>query len=148
MAHSVSACLKGAGTLDEGWTMEPRRQSWGWRLLVALLVIAAGAFAVWRFAWRQERTSYDIQTVELSTGSIERSISATGSVQALVTVSVSSQLSGQISELNADFNSKVSKDTTLAVIDPRTFAARVASAEANLASISSIAPTKVSVSAA
>ena len=125
----------------EGWTMEPLRKSRPLRLLLVLLVVGAGAFAVWRYAWQPDRATYDIQTVDLSTGSIERSISATGSVQALVTVSVSSQLSGQISELNADFNSKVAKDTSLAVIDPRTFAARVASAEANLA----IAKTTVTV---
>ena len=121
--------------------MEQRRHRSLWRLLLALLVIGAGALAVWQFAGREKRASYDIQTVELSRGSIERSISATGSVQALVTVAVSSQLSGQISELNSDFNSKVAKGASLAVIDPRTFAARVASAEANLA----IAKTTVTV---
>lgn len=121
--------------------MERRRNFTFWRLLLALLLIAGGAVAVWQYAWREKRVSYDIQTVELSRGSIERGISATGSVQALVTVAVSSQLSGQISELNSDFNSKVAKDAVLAVIDPRTFAARVASAEANLA----IAKTTVTV---
>ena len=121
--------------------MEQRRRHGFWRFLLALLIIAAGAAAVWQYGWRDKPATYDIQTVELSRGSIERSISATGSVQALVTVAVSSQLSGQISELNSDFNSKVGKGSSLAVIDPRTFAARVASAEANLA----IAKTTVTV---
>ncbi len=112
-----------------------------WRILLALLVLAGGAFAIWQFAWGEKQASYDIQTVELSHGSIERSISATGSVQALVTVDVSSQLSGQISDVNVDFNSPVKKGDVLAVIDPRTFQAKVASAEANLA----IAKTDVAV---
>ena len=121
--------------------MEQRRPRRLWRLFLALFIVVAGALAVWQYVGREKRASYDIQTVELSRGSIERSISATGSVQALVTVAVSSQLSGQISELNSDFNSKVAKGSSLAVIDPRTFAARVASAEANLA----IAKTTVTV---
>ena len=127
--------------MTESQTMEQRRRHRLWRLLLALLIIGAGALAAWQYGWREKGATYDIQAVELSRGSIERSISATGSVQALVTVAVSSQLSGQISELNSDFNSKVAKGSSLAVIDPRTFAARVASAEANLA----IAKTTVTV---
>ncbi len=104
-----------------------------WQIVLVLLVVAVGGFTVWRFAWSQKGTSYEIETVKLSRGSIERSISATGAVQAVVTAVVSSQLSGQISDVNVDFNSKVAKGDSLAVIDPRTFAARVASAEAALA---------------
>ena len=113
----------------------------GWRGLLALVITAAGALLVWQFLWRERPTSFDIQTMEFSRGSIERSISATGAVEALVTVDVSSQLSGQISEVNVDFNSLVARNDSLAMIDPRTFTARVASAKANLA----IAKTDVAV---
>jgi len=99
---------------------------------VALAAVAGGLALAWYF-WRDTEPTFDIQTAEVSRGSIERGISATGSVQALVTVDVSSQLSGQISDVNVDFNSPVKQGDTLAVIDPRTFASRVASAEANLA---------------
>lgn len=97
-----------------------------------LLAIALAGLLVWQLYWREKPPSFDIQTAEVSRGPIERSISATGSVQALVTADVSSQLSGQISQVNVDFNSEVEKGTILATIDPRTFASRVASAEANL----------------
>jgi len=113
---------------------------WG-RSLLALVVVAAGALAIWQFYWREQPVTYEIETVELSRGSIERSISATGSVEALVTADVSSQLSGQISLVNVDFNSPVTKNASLAEIDPRTFEARVASAEAALA----IAKTNVAL---
>lgn len=122
--------------------MERQRGNSGlWRLLVTLLILGIGAYAVWYFAWRKEVVSFEVETVGLSRGSIERSISATGSVQALVTADVSSQLSGQVSEVNVDFNSNVAKNEALAVIDERTFAARVAAAEADFA----IAKTNVAV---
>jgi HlyD family secretion protein len=101
--------------------------------LLALVAILVAGILVWQFIWREQPPAFDIQTAAISRGQIERSISATGSVQALVTVDVSSQLSGQISQVNVDFNTEVKKGGTLAVIDPRTFSSRVTSADANLA---------------
>ncbi len=103
------------------------------RNLISLVAIAAVAALAWHLIWRESPLDFIIQTAQVSRGPIERSISATGSVQALVTVDVSSQLSGQISAVNVDFNSQVKEGDTLAIIDPRTFASRVASAQANLA---------------
>ncbi|MFV0367931.1 MAG: efflux RND transporter periplasmic adaptor subunit [Hyphomicrobiaceae bacterium] len=100
-------------------------------LLFLVAVVAAGGL-FWKFWMTEGDPEFNIQTAQLSMGNIERSISATGSVQALVTVDVSSQLSGQIAQVNVDFNSQVKKDDTLATIDPRTFASRVSSAESNL----------------
>jgi HlyD family secretion protein len=120
---------------------QPRGFRGFWKVLLALVLVAGAAFAVWRYVGAERRASFEVQTAELSTGSVERSISATGSVEALVTVDVSSQLSGQMAKVNVDFNSPVKQDETLAELDPRTFAAKVASAEANL----SIAKTTVAV---
>lgn len=103
------------------------------RQMIALVLAIGVGLLAWHLFWRDKPQAFDIQVAEVSRGPIERSISATGSVQALVTVDVSSQLSGQISQVNVDFNSEVRKDETLATIDPRTFASRVASAQANLA---------------
>lgn len=111
------------------------------RFLVLLILLAGSAVAGWYYFIRETRPVFTVQTVEISRGSIERAVSATGSVQALVTVDISSQLSGQISEVRADFNTPVKQGDVLATIDQRTFASRVASAEANLA----IARTNVEV---
>jgi HlyD family secretion protein len=73
------------------------------------------------------------ETGVIDKGTVEKSISSTGSVAALVTVNVGSQISGQISELHADFNTAVKKNDLLAVIDPQTYKSRVISAEADLA---------------
>jgi HlyD family secretion protein len=73
------------------------------------------------------------ETGQLDRGIVEKSISSTGSVAALVTVDVGSQISGQIAELKVDFNSQVKKGDLLAVIDPQTYQQRLASAEADLA---------------
>lgn len=144
VAAPEAPCFKTTGIAEKGENriMERRKRSGGlWKgLLTIVILAAAGAFA-WQYARGEKEADYEIQTVELSRGSIERSISATGSVQALVTSDVSSQLSGQVSEVKVDFNSPVKKDDTLAVLDPRTFQAGVASAEANLA----IAKTDISV---
>ncbi len=63
-------------------------------------------------------------------GSISQTVTATGTLQALVTVEVGTQLSGQIAELFADFNDEVTKDQPLAQLDTRSFEARLAEARA------------------
>ena len=59
-------------------------------------------------------------------------MSTSGSLQAVVTVDVGSQVSGRIQELYADFNSKVKKGEKIAKIDPALFQAAVVQAEANV----------------
>ncbi len=106
------------------------RSLYGWPLLLAALaVLGAGA---WYYFWREDSPNYTFETATIDSGRVEQSVSATGSVQALITVDLSSQLSGQIADVKVDFNSKVKAGDLLAVVDKKTFQARVKSAEANL----------------
>ena len=75
--------------------------------------------------------TYD--AVAVSKGQIRKLVSTSGPVRALVTVSVGSQLSGQIEDLKVDFNSEVKAGDILATIDNRSFGAKVAQARADLA---------------
>jgi HlyD family secretion protein len=102
-------------------------------LALALASVAA-LLAVWR-AWsqRSEAATPAFETRLIGRGLVERSISATGSVKALVTVEVGSQLSGMIAEMKVDFNDPVKEGDLLAVIDRAPYEAKVASAAANLA---------------
>src|SRR5215470_14281244 len=77
--------------------------------------------------------AYAYETADVTYGPIRKFVTTSGPVRALVTVSVGSQLSGQISELKADFNTEVKAGDELAVIDDKTFVARVAQSRADLA---------------
>ena len=72
-------------------------------------------------------------TVPVQRGAIQRTVSATGTLQAVITVQVGSQVSGRVQHLYADFNSVVKKGQTLAIIDPSNFEAQLERASANLA---------------
>ena len=98
-------------------------------LVVIIAVIAAGAYYL--FAGKETARTVT-ETLKIDRGDIERSVATSGAVRALVTVEVGSQLSGQIAELYADFNSKVTQGQLIARIDPKTFESRVAQAGADL----------------
>ena len=88
---------------------------------------------------------YRLATIER--GSIKKSVSASGELNAVVTVEVGSEISGQISKLLADFNSEVTAGQIIARIDPEGFIARVKQAEAELAvAKASVATKKAAVS--
>jgi len=72
-------------------------------------------------------------TVRADRGSVRHTVTSTGTLQAVVTVQVGSQVSGRIQELHADFNSVVKNGQILAVIDPANFEAQRQRAEAGLA---------------
>jgi HlyD family secretion protein len=92
--------------------------------------VAGGA---WFFLRGESAPKVTYDTAKVEKGAVERAVSSSGSVAALVQVDVGSQISGQIAELNADFNTQVKKGDLLAVLDPQTYRSRVASAEAALA---------------
>lgn len=99
--------------------------------LLATAVLAAGAFAAWKyFGGAQEAPRYRLAKVEK--GNITATVSASGTLTAVTTVQVGSTISGQIREILVDFNSPVKKGQLLARIDPEAFELRVRQAEADL----------------
>jgi HlyD family secretion protein len=90
------------------------------------------AIAGWLFAHNSGKIQF--QTAPVERGNIRSTISATGNSNAVVTVQVGSQVSGNIKALYADFNTKVKKGQLVAQIDPQMFQARVDQAQANLES--------------
>ncbi len=76
-------------------------------------------------------------TTEVARGSIQNTVSATGTVEPVVTVQVGSQVSGQIETLYADFNSVVGAGQLLAKLDPRTFQSALENSRASLVSANS-----------
>ena len=92
------------------------------------ILIVAGLFYL--TGSTNNEVSYRLAQVER--GNIKKSVSASGELNAVVTVEVGSEISGQISEILVDFNSKVKVDQIIARIDPESFNARVKQAEAEL----------------
>ena len=73
-------------------------------------------------------------TSDVTRGTIENAVAATGSVEAVLTVQVGSQVTGQVQTLYADFNSIVRAGQLLAVLDARTFEAALENSRASLVS--------------
>src|SRR5688572_14164844 len=87
----------------------------------AVLVVAAAVLML-----RGRRGEVRYTTAAADRGDVLETVGATGTLQAVVTVQVGSQVSGIIQELKADFNSIVKEDQVIARLDPSTFEARVA----------------------
>lgn len=113
-------------------------------IVVALLVASGLAMAFWSLGDGAKESSY--VTAPVQKGEITQIVSATGTLQAVLTVQVGSQVSGTIAKLNADFNSQVKKGQVIAVLDQAKFQARVDEGKANLsASRAGLAKAKVTV---
>jgi len=114
-------------------------QKWPRWLLAAGLLLALGAgLIVWR-AHVGAAISYE--TVPVERGPIQASVTATGTLNAVVSVQVGSQVSGNIKALYADYNTKVTKGQLVALIDPALFEAQVSQAQAALGSAHSAVVT-------
>ena len=112
---------------------KPRAKRALTKLALAAAATAVALAAGWRYASQGGGALPAYETRPTGFGVVERSISATGSVKALVTVDVGSQVSGLIAEMKADFNDPVKEGGLLAVIERAPFEAKLASAAANLA---------------
>ncbi len=110
-----------------------KKRSFG-GLIVLVLVIAGALTAGYFYKFKDSAKPPEVTTVTVSKGDIIQSVTATGVLQAPTSVDVSSQISGQIKELNVDYNQPVKKNDVLARIDPATYESRLRQAEASLAS--------------
>ena len=104
-----------------------RRLLWIVGVVVAAVMIAGGYLYTQGLGARPA-----FRTSPVSRGPLTAAVSATGTLNAVVTVLVGSQISGQIKELHADFNSQVKKGQVIARIDPEIFEAKVHQAKAQV----------------
>jgi HlyD family secretion protein len=106
------------------------------RLIIAgfaIVVLAVAGYAWWARS-SNAGPAFQFEKAPTSRGAIQAKVTATGTVNPIVTVQVGSQVSGTIEKLGADFNSVVKPGQMIAQIDARLFRAAVQQARANLQS--------------
>jgi len=99
-----------------------------WLILAAVLAVIA-IFATFGFNSKSQDQHF---TAKVERGDIHDVVEATGTINAVITVQVGSQVSGVITKLNVDFNSRVRKGDVIALIDPALFEGAVLQASADL----------------
>lgn len=107
------------------------------RVIVAAVLLALGGGAVVMMKPSADKTKEQLpryRTAVVDTGNLTQTVTASGTLNPVALVNVGSQVSGQVSELNADFNDRVKKGQVLLKLDPTIFNAQVKQAEASLAS--------------
>jgi HlyD family secretion protein len=108
-----------------------RKRWWKWGIIVAVVVTGIG-FSVW-YLRRSHEDTPQYETAPVERGDITQVVTATGTLNPVVNVTVGSQVSGIITKLYADFNSVVKSNEIIAEIDPSTYEAQLNQARANLA---------------
>jgi HlyD family secretion protein len=113
---------------------EPARSSrlprqWGLWLVAVAAVVAVG---VWLLRPKAKDPAASFETTAVQRRDVESRVTATGTVSALVTVQVGSQVSGRVQEILVDYNSPVKKGQVIARIDPQLLQAAVERSRANL----------------
>src|SRR5439155_6973700 len=101
-------------------------------LIISAIVLLIAAFFLFSRLGRSNAAQF--QTTAVTRGPITQTVTATGTLNPVVSVQVGSQVSGNIQKLFADFNSKVKAGDVVAQIDPALFKATVTQAEGDLAS--------------
>lgn len=103
------------------------------RIIWLVLVVAVAGLIVGGYLYSQgigSRPPY--RTAAMTRGPLVAAISSTGTLNAVITVQVGSQVSGLVKELQADFNSQVKKNQIIARIDPDPFEAKVSQAKSQV----------------
>ena len=102
----------------------------GWLIVTALALVAATGFSLWR--WSSSAPAVQYVEAAVSRGDITRTVTATGTVNPVLTIIVGSYVSGVIKEISCDYNTKVKIGQICAKIDPAPYQTVVDQNKANL----------------
>jgi HlyD family secretion protein len=101
------------------------------KIILGLIILIAVSFSMF-FIFNKTEKIPKYKTEEITKGDITETVTASGIVNPVISISVGTQVSGTLKELYVDFNSPVKKGQLLAQIDPSLFEAQVEQARANL----------------
>jgi HlyD family secretion protein len=112
--------------------MSPGKYVWNRYVLALLLVAAAVGGYLWWKTLAQPAAAQRYKTQAVERGNLTQTVSANGTLNPVVLVSVGTQVSGTVKTLHADFNDHVRQGQVLLELDPQLFEAQVAQSEANV----------------
>lgn len=112
--------------------MAKKQTGWGKWIVVLMVIAAAIGGGVWHHV-RSNDGGPQYETVPVERGDLTQTVTATGTLNPVTNVLVGCQVSGTISKIYVDYNSTVKAGQLIAELDPATYQAQVAQAEANLA---------------
>lgn len=110
------------------------------RTIIALLLVTVAGAAAVLYQKRLNQSKPEeprFKTVNVDTGNITQTVTASGTLNPVALINVGSQVSGTVLDLKADFNDHVKKGQILLTLDPTIFNAQIKQSEANLASAES-----------
>ena len=110
----------------------PRRRRLRWWYVAAAIVLIVAIVATVVLV-RSRAAAVEYTTVPVQSGSLAQTVTASGTLNPQNTISIGTQVSGTIAEIDADFNSHVKKGQVLAKLDPTTLQASLDQAQATLA---------------
>jgi HlyD family secretion protein len=114
-------------------TKTPRfRRPKGRALWAVVGVVLIALVAVWFVFLRGDGKAEPYRTEAVQRGEIVNSVSASGTLEALVTVEVGSQISGQVTQVLVDYNDHVRKGQVMAVLDPQNQRSAVEQSQASI----------------
>lgn len=109
--------------------MKKTLKRWGWLIILVMVLAVSGV--IWAMIQKEKKKPH-FDTLKVDQGTVISTVNTTGTVSAIISVSVGSQVSGKITKLYCDFNSYVKKGQLLAQVDPLVPKAQAEEANANL----------------
>ncbi len=107
------------------------------KVWIAMLVVVIIAIAAWVLSGGKEKEQIDFKQEKVATHTLQNSITATGTIEAVSSVTVGTQVSGIVNKLYVDYNSVVKKGQVIAELDKTNLISELNTAKANLASAQS-----------
>lgn len=107
------------------------------KVWIAVMVIVVVAVAFWLLSGKKDKAALQFDTTKVEAGNITKSITATGTIEPVTSVTVGTQVSGIVSKLFVDYNSVVKKGQVIAELDKTNLISELNTAKANLASAES-----------
>ena len=107
------------------------------KVWIAVMVIVVVAVAFWLLSGKKDKATLQFDTTKVEAANITKSVTATGTIEPVTSVTVGTQVSGIVSKLFVDYNSVVKKGQVIAELDKTNLISELNTAKANLASAES-----------
>ena len=107
------------------------------KVWIALILVVVIAVAVWLLSGGKKEEKINFKQEKVATHTLQNSITATGTIEAVTSVTVGTQVSGIVNKLYVDYNSVVKKGQVIAELDKTNLISELNTAKANLASTES-----------